>query len=89
LIIYDILSIFQYQVSTTVMDLVVVFASFVFMLALLCFFDAVVFSVNKDLYKLHVSCPSLVHCPNIEQTYVYCTLSLLATFTQHRTFVRI
>jgi len=37
LIIYDILFIFQYQVSTTVMDLVVVFALFVFMLALLCF----------------------------------------------------
>jgi len=37
-------------VSTTVMDLVVVFALFVFMLALLCFFDATVSSVNKDLY---------------------------------------
>jgi len=35
------------------MDLVVVFALFVFMLALLCFsFDATVFSVNKDLYKM-------------------------------------
>ena len=32
----------------TVMDLVVVFASFVFMLALLCFCVATVFSVNKD-----------------------------------------
>jgi len=32
------------------MDLVVVFALFVVMLALL-FFDATVFSVNKDLYK--------------------------------------
>jgi len=37
MIIHDILLIFQYQVSTTVMDLVVVFALFVFMLALLCF----------------------------------------------------
>jgi len=33
------------------MDLVVVFALFVFMLALLCFFDAAVFSVDKVLYK--------------------------------------
>ena len=40
------------QVSTTVMDLVVVFALFVFMLALLCFsVVATVFSVNKDLYN--------------------------------------
>jgi len=37
MIIYDILLILQYQVSTTVMDLVVVFALLVFMLALLCF----------------------------------------------------
>ena len=37
MIIYDILLIFKYQVSTTAMDLVVVFALFVFMLALLCF----------------------------------------------------
>jgi len=48
---YDILFIFRYQVSTTVMDLVVVFALFVFMPAQLCFFDATVFSVNKDLYN--------------------------------------
>ena len=41
---YDILLIFQYQVSTTVMDL------FVFMLVLLCFCVATEFSVNKDLY---------------------------------------
>jgi len=33
------------------MELLVVFALFVFMLTLLCFFDATVFSVNKDLYK--------------------------------------
>jgi len=34
------------------MDLVVVFALFVFMLALLCFsVVATVFSVNKDLYN--------------------------------------
>jgi len=32
------------------MDLVVVFALFVFMLALLCFCVAAVFSTNKDLY---------------------------------------
>jgi len=32
----------------TVMDLVVVFASFVFTLALLCFCVATVFSVNTD-----------------------------------------
>jgi len=37
MIIYDILLTLEYQVSTTVMDLVVVFALFVFMLALLCF----------------------------------------------------
>jgi len=55
LIIYDILFIFQYQASTTVMDFVVVFALFVFMLALLWFFDATVFSVNKDLYILFCS----------------------------------
>jgi len=52
MIINDILLILQYQVSTTVMDLVVVFALFVFMLALLCFCVADVFSVNKDLYLL-------------------------------------
>jgi len=37
MIIYDVLLTLEYQVSTTVMDLVVVFALFVFMLALLCF----------------------------------------------------
>ena len=37
MIIYDILLTLEYQVSTTVIDLVVVFALFVFMLALLCF----------------------------------------------------
>ena len=48
---YDILLILQYQVSTTVMDLVVVFALLVFMLALLCFSGvATVFSVNKHLH---------------------------------------
>ena len=47
MIIYDILLILQYQVST---NLVVVFALFVFMLALLCFCVATVFSVNRDLY---------------------------------------
>jgi len=48
MIIYDILFILQFQVSTTVMDLVVVFALFVFMLALLCFCVLPFFSVNKD-----------------------------------------
>ena len=42
--------IFQYKVSTTVIDLVVVSALFVFMLALLCFFCCCSFPVNKDLY---------------------------------------
>jgi len=37
MIIYDVLFILQFQVSTTVMDLVAVFALVVFMLALLCF----------------------------------------------------
>ena len=50
MIVYDILLILQYQVSTTVMDLVVVFALFVFMLALLYFCVATVFSVNTYLY---------------------------------------
>jgi len=45
MITYDILLglILQYQVSTTVIDLIVVFALFVFMLALLCFCVATVF----------------------------------------------
>ena len=34
-------------------DLVVVFALFVFMLALLCFCVATAFSMNKDLYIIH------------------------------------
>ena len=38
-----IMLIFQYKVSTTVIDLVVVFALFVFMLVLLCFCVADVF----------------------------------------------
>jgi len=42
--------ILQYRVSTAVMDLVVVFALFVFMLVLLVFL-CYRFSVNKDLYK--------------------------------------
>jgi len=37
------------------MDLVVVFALFVFMLALLCVFVATVFLANKDLYKLQTT----------------------------------
>jgi len=45
-----ILFILQYKVSTAVMDLVVVFALFVFMLVLLVFL-CYRFSVNKDLYK--------------------------------------
>jgi len=43
MIIYDILFILQYKVSTTVMNLVVVFAFFALMLALLCFCVATVF----------------------------------------------
>jgi len=46
----DILLILQYRVSATVTDLVVVFALFVFVLVLLCFCVATIFSVNKDLY---------------------------------------
>ena len=38
----------------TLVDLVVVFALFVFMLALLCFCVAIVFSENKDLYKQNI-----------------------------------
>jgi len=38
-------------VSTTVIDLVVVFALFVFMLVLVCFCVSTFFSANKDLYK--------------------------------------
>jgi len=38
----------------TLVDLVVVFALFVFMLALLCFCVATVFSENKDLYKQNI-----------------------------------
>jgi len=47
--IYDILFIIQYKLSTTVMYLVVVFALFVglFMLALLCFCVATVFGRIK------------------------------------------
>jgi len=57
MIIYDVLFILQFQVSTTVMDLVAVFALVVFMLALLCFCVATVLLVNKDLYNCLV-CPS-------------------------------
>ena len=46
MIIYDIL----FQVSTTVMDVVAVFALFAFMLTLLCFCMLPFLSVNKDLY---------------------------------------
>jgi len=42
------------------MDLVVVFALFVFMLALLCFFNATVFSVNKDLQISVLLCNEIV-----------------------------
>ena len=52
LIMYDSLFILQFQVSTTVMDLVAVFALFVFMLMLLCFCVLPFFSVNKDLYNI-------------------------------------
>jgi len=43
------------------MDLVVVFALFVFMLTLLFSFDATVFSVNKDLYILYMKMKSFIH----------------------------
>ena len=43
MIIYDILLTLQYQVSTTVMDLVAVFASFVFMFYAAMFLCATVF----------------------------------------------
>ena len=54
-IIYDILFTLQCKMSTTVMDWVVVFALFAFMLALLCFCVATVFSgikiyINALLY---------------------------------------
>ena len=54
----NILFILQYKVSTTVTDLVVVFRLFVglFMLALLSFCVATVFSVNKDSYN-YSRCP--------------------------------
>ena len=42
MIMYDILFILQYKVSTTELDLVVVFALFVFMLVLFCFCVAAV-----------------------------------------------
>ena len=45
-----VLSILQNKMPTTVTDLVVVFALFVFMLVLLRFCVAAVFSANKDLY---------------------------------------
>jgi len=54
MIIYDILSILQYQVSTTYCDgldrCILYCILFVFKLALLCFSVATEFSVNKDLY---------------------------------------
>jgi len=56
MVICDILLILQYQVSTTVMVLVVVFALFVFMLETVCFCVAAVFSANKDLYNNLDSC---------------------------------
>jgi len=46
--------ILQYQVSTTVMDLVVVFALFVFMPVLL-FFDATVSSANRFIFHKAIS----------------------------------
>jgi len=46
MMIYDILFILQYKVSTTVMDLIVVFALFVLMLVPLCFCVASVFLVG-------------------------------------------
>jgi len=53
MIIYAILLILQYQVSTAVTDLVVVFALFVFMLALLSllFFAQLYFTTKCDSKK--------------------------------------
>jgi len=51
MILLNIMFILQHKMSTTLTDFVVVFALFVFMLVLLCFSVATVFSVNKDLYK--------------------------------------
>jgi len=51
MIIYDILLILQAQVSTSIMDLIVVFCIVSCLLVLLCFCVATEFSVNKDLYK--------------------------------------
>jgi len=60
MILYDILFMLQFQVSTTVMDLIAVFALFVFTLTLLCFSVLPFFSVNKDLYFTTLF--SLAHC---------------------------
>ena len=81
--VYDILLILQYQVSTTVMDLVVVFALFVFIstfirqnrLALLCFCVATVFSVNKDVYN--ISYAAVIHClPKSSCSNIYRVLDI-------------
>jgi len=50
MIIYDILLTLQYQVSTTVMDLVIVFASFVFMFYAAIFLCATVFFRRIKIY---------------------------------------
>ena len=55
MIIYDILLIFQYHVSSTVMDFIVVFCivSCLYLCLRCCVFvHATEFSVNKDLYIL-------------------------------------
>jgi len=44
------------------MGVVVVFALFVFMLALLCFCVATVFSANKDL---HIGSPAVAGCAGV------------------------
>ena len=61
MIIYDILFILQFQVSTTAMDLIAVFALFVFMLALPCFRVLPFFSMNKDLYN-NLFWPATARC---------------------------
>jgi len=68
MIIYDILSILQYQVSTTVVDYILYCILYVFMLALLCFCVATEFSVNKDLYIVHP-----VQCTRTRRPNFYCT----------------
>ena len=56
MIMYDILFILQYKVSTTELDLVVVFALFVFMLVLFCFCVATVGWLGSRVVSVLDSC---------------------------------